>query len=432
METAEYRNHLAILRHELQVALGCTEPIAVAYAAAKARQVLGVMPESCLVRCSGNIIKNVKGVTVPNSGGLRGVEVAAALGIVGGDPDRQLAVLESVTDQHRAEVRRLLEQSFCRCELIDNEENLYLIVQVAAGEDSALVEIRGEHNNITRIVRNGALQFEKAPEQAKNEDEGDPAGINLRSILDFADSAELSDLEPILQKQVTCNTAISREGLKSDWGVQAGKGLLARHAHPDLHIQARSAAAAGSDARMGGCPLPVVINCGSGNQGITVTMPIVVYARSYHADEEQLYRALALANLIAVHQKKYIGRLSAYCGVVSAATAAACGIVYLQWRDRPEEKELRYQVICRTIINSICTIGGMVCDGAKSSCATKISIAVENALTAMDMAIEGHVFRSGEGLTMDSAEKTVQAVGRMGREGMRSTDLEILNIMLGH
>ena len=431
MEPTKYNNHLTILRHELQVALGCTEPIAIAYAAAKARQVLGKIPESCLIQCSGNIVKNVKGVTVPNSGGLRGIEVAAILGIVGGDPDRELAVLESVTDVHRAQVRALLEEQFCTCELIENVENLYIIAQVKAGEESALVEIREEHNNITRVVKNGVLQFDKAVEKSFHvEEEGDPSAIDLHSILKFADCAAYSDLNAILKNQVEYNCAISQEGLNGEWGVQAGKSLLAGHPEPDLHIQARAAASAGSDARMGGCALPVVINCGSGNQGITVTMPIVVYARAYHTSQEQMYRALALANLIAVHQKKYIGRLSAYCGVVSAATAAACGIVYLMMEDKPEE--LRYLTICRTITNSICTIGGMVCDGAKSSCASKISVAVENALMAMDLAMEEHVFQPGEGLTMDNAEETIQAVGRMGREGMQSTDLEILNIMLGH
>lgn len=431
MESTKYHNHLTILRHELQVALGCTEPIAIAFAAAKARQVLGKMPESCLIQCSGNIVKNVKGVTVPNSGGLRGIEVAAILGIVGGNPDRELAVLESVTDANRAQVRTLLTEQFCTCELIKNVENLYIIAQVRAGEESALVEIREEHSNITQVIKNGVLQFEKAVEKSDHtEEEGDPAAIDLHSILEFADSAALSDLEPVLKTQVEYNCAISQEGLTGKWGVQAGKSLLTRHSDPDLHIQARAAASAGSDARMSGCALPVVINCGSGNQGITVTMPIVVYAKAYHSSQEQMYRALALANLIAVHQKKYIGRLSAYCGVVSAATAAACGIVYLLLEHEPEEQ--RYLTICRTITNSICTIGGMVCDGAKSSCATKISVAVENALMAMDLAMEQHVFQPGEGLTMDTAEETIQAMGRVGREGMRSTDLEILNIMLGH
>lgn len=432
MQQINYMNHLTILRHELQVALGCTEPIAIAYAAAKARQVLGQMPDTCLVQCSGNIVKNVKGVTVPNSGGLRGIQAAAILGILGGDADRELAVLESVTDSHRAQLRQLLEENFCSCELIEGVENLYVIVQVRAGSDTALVEIREEHNNITRIVKNGTVLFQKE-EAAPVElvDEGDPFAIDLRSILDFANCASMADLEPLLERQVRCNSAISQEGLRGSWGVQAGKSLLALHPDPDLHIQARAAAAAGSDARMSGCALPVVINCGSGNQGITITMPIMVYAEAYQVEKEIMYRALAFANLIAVHQKKYIGRLSAYCGVVGAATAAACGVAFLLLQSQGKQDEI-YSVICQTITNSICTIGGMVCDGAKSSCATKISVAVEAGLMAMELALQGHVLQPGEGLTMDTAEQTIQAVGRMGREGMRSTDLEILTIMLEH
>lgn len=427
-----YINHLTILRHELQVALGCTEPIAIAYAAAKARQVLGQMPDACQVQCSGNIVKNVKGVTVPNSGGLRGIQAAAILGIVGGNPDRELAVLEDVTDSHRAQLRQLLKDNFCSCELIEGVENLYIIVQVQAASDTALVEIREEHNNITRIVKNGVVIFHKEDElPIESADEGDPFAIDLKSILEFANCASIEDLQPLLERQVLYNRAISQEGLRGSWGVQAGKSLLSLHPNPDLHIQARAAAAAGSDARMSGCALPVVINCGSGNQGITITMPIVVYAEAYHLEKEAMYRALALANLIAVHQKKYIGRLSAYCGVVGAATAAACGVAYLLLQHLGKQDQI-YPVICQTITNSICTIGGMVCDGAKSSCATKISVAVETGLQAMELALQGHVFQPGEGLTMDTAEQTIQAVGRMGREGMRSTDLEILNIMLGN
>ncbi len=433
MKQADYANHLNILRRELQVALGCTEPIAIAYAGAKAREALGRMPESCHIQCSGNIVKNVKGVVVPNSGGLRGIEVAALLGVVGGDAKRELAVLEGVTDEDRAEVRRLLAEKFCTCELVKGAENLYIVAEVKAGDDSASVEIQGQHNNITIIVRNGEVVFEKhAGGMNAQESEGDDEAINLRSIIEFAGSAEIKDIEPILSNQIKCNKAISEEGLRGEWGVQAGKSLLSLSQKPDVRLRARAAAAAGSDARMSGCPMPVVINNGSGNQGITVTMPVVVYAGEYGADAELTYRALALANLAAVHQKKYIGRLSAYCGVVSAATGAACGVAYMLMRRRGAPDEEIYRVICGTIINSICTIGGMVCDGAKSSCATKISVAVENALLGMELAAAGHVFQPGEGLTMDDAETTIRAVGRMGREGMRETDIEILNIMLGN
>ncbi|OUO90960.1 L-serine ammonia-lyase, iron-sulfur-dependent, subunit alpha [Cloacibacillus sp. An23] len=433
MKQIDYKNHLNILRHELQVALGCTEPIAIAYAGAKAREVLGKMPESCHIRCSGNIVKNVKGVTVPNSGGLRGMEVAAVLGIVGGDPNRELAVLEGVTDEDRALTRKLLSEKYCTCELVKGVENLYITAEVKAGGDSVSVEIQEQHNNITKIVKNGEVLFEKNESRETGvEQEGDPEKIDIRSIIEFADCVEMKDVEPILEPQIRYNKAISEEGLHGEWGVQAGKSLLARAKEPDIHIKARAAASAGSDARMAGCPLPVVINCGSGNQGITVTMPIVAYAEEYGADAELTYRALALANLLAVHQKKYIGRLSAYCGVVSAAAASACGVAYMLLRGRGADTEEVYGAVCRTVTNGICTIGGMVCDGAKSSCATKISVAVENALMAMDLAMEGHVFQPGEGLTMDGAEETIQAVGRMGREGMRETDIEILNIMLGH
>lgn len=415
------------------MALGCTEPIAIAYAGAKAREVLGRTPESCHVRCSGNIVKNVKGVVVPNSGGLRGIEVAAALGIVGGDAGRELAVLESVTDEDRAEVRRLLAAGFCSCELVKGVENLYIEAIVKADGCSASVEIQEQHNNITKIVKNGEIIFEKCGgSEEKQECEGDAGSIDLHSIIEFAGTAKLDDIQPVLAKQIEYNKAISEEGLCGDWGVRAGKNLLALNPEPGVHIKARAAASAGSDARMSGCPLPVVINCGSGNQGITVTMPIIVYAQEYGMPDDLVYRALALANLAAVHQKKYIGRLSAYCGVVSAATASACGVAYMLMRRRGESNEELYRVIYDTITNSICTIGGMVCDGAKSSCATKISVAVENALTAMDLAEKGCVFQPGEGLTMDCAEDTIKAVGRMGREGMRETDIEILNIMLGH
>ncbi len=431
MDKKQYENHRNILIGELKVALGCTEPIAIAYAGAKAREVLGVMPQSCAVRCSGNMVKNVKGVVVPNSNGLRGIAVAAVLGIVGGNPDLELAVLEEVTDAHRKTVKKLLEEDFCDCILAEGVENLYVEVEVRAEDQSASVEIQEYHSNITRIVKNGTVLLQK--EQEKKADEGAPADkskINLRSILEFADTLEVADVEDVISRQFDYNISISKEGLQGNWGVQAGKTLLSQEKEPSLRIRARAAAAAGSDARMGGCPLPVVINSGSGNQGITLALPLHTYAEAYQFPMDIRIRALALANLIAVHQKKYIGQLSAYCGAVSAATASACGIAYMLMYKTHSREEI-YQVIGDTITNSICTIGGMVCDGAKSSCATKISAAVETALTSMELAMEGHVFQPKEGLTMDHVEDTICAVGRMGRQGMLGTDLEIIHIMLG-
>lgn len=432
MEGQGYLNHISIVKNELKVALGCTEPIAIAYAAAKARQVLGVMPESCTVNCSGNIVKNVKGVVVPNSNGTRGIAVAATLGIVGGNSDLVLAVLEDITEEDRQLTAKLLERNFCQCNLVEGVENLYVSVEVFAGDQSALVEVKEYHGNITKIVKNGETLMEQGVTASGQSELAAPdkMKIDLRSILEFASCMKIEDLQEELDRQFTYNINISNEGLQSDWGVQAGKTLLAGQENPSVRIRARAAAAAGSDARMSGCALPVVINSGSGNQGITLTLPIYVYGEEYHIPMELRYRALALANLVAVHQKKYIGQLSAYCGVVSAATASACGVVYMLMHGKHTNDEI-YQVMGDTITNSICTIGGMVCDGAKSSCATKISAALETALCAMELAMKHHVFQPEEGLTMDNVEDTIRAVGRMGKSGMRETDLEILNIMLG-
>ena len=432
-----YQNHLAILREELLVALGCTEPIAIAYAAAKARQLLGEDPRRCLVKCSGNIVKNVKGVIVPNSGGMRGIDTAATLGIVGGDPDRELAVLESVTPEDIQKTHALVEQGFCTCELVEEVDNLYIVVQLEGDSSTAEIEIQEHHNNITYMKKDGKVLLDRRPDPASAEKKSGPDRmlLSIQNILEFAGAVRMEDVSELLERQVNYNSAISNEGMTGHYGVEAGRTLLDNLSHLTgggaTRLQARAAAAAGSDARMGGCPLPVVINSGSGNQGITVTMPIVVYAKAWNASRELLFRALVLANLLSVHQKKYIGSLSAYCGAVSAATGAACGVAYMLFHLTQQPRPL-YDVLCDTITNSIETIGGMVCDGAKSSCAAKISLAVENALMALELSLGGHVFQPGEGMTMNNAEDTIAAVGRMGRVGMKSTDVEILNIMLGN
>ena len=425
METTLYQNHLAILEEELQVAMGCTEPIAIAFAAAKARQVLGRMPEHCSVKCSGNIVKNVKGVTVPTSGGLRGIEIAALLGLTGGDADKELAVLTAVTPETRDEARRLLGSGLCSCELIEGVANLYIVVEVAAGDENALVEVVNHHNNITRIEKNGKTLLKKdAQQEAAAEGACDRSLLNLKNILQFADEADPADLAPVLNRQIEYNSKISAEGLTGKWGAAVGCTLLERQNPPSLELKARAWAAAGSDARMAGCSLPVVINSGSGNQGITVSVPVIIYAQEHSVPREKLLRALVAANLISIHQKSYIGSLSAYCGVVSAACGAACGICYLL--DYP------YEVLCDTITNTIATVGGMVCDGAKSSCAAKIATAVETALLGMKMGLHNRTFQPGEGLVNEDVEETISNIGRMGRVGMKSTDNEILNIMLGN
>ena len=436
MEPELYQNHLSILKDELLVALGCTEPIAIAYAAAKARRLLGEMPERCQVYCSGNIIKNVKGVVVPNSGGLRGMDVAAVLGIVGGDPDQELAVLERVTQEDIQNTQKLLKEDFCTCHLVEDVDNLYVLIELEGGGHTVQTEIQEHHNNITYMAKDGQVVLNQRPAPAARSLREGPDRMLLRveNILEFADQVRIEDVEEILQRQIDYNCAIAEEGLKGSYGVETGRILMSNSIHAaglsQVRLQARAAAATGSDARMCGCSLPVVINSGSGNQGITVTLPVVMYSRYWQTSREMLFRALVVGNLISIHQKKYIGSLSAYCGATSAATGAACGVAYMMLKRQGQESRI-YKVVCDTITNSIETLGGMVCDGAKASCAAKIGLAVENALMALELSLAGNVFQPGEGMTMDDPEDTIAAVGRMARAGMKSTDVEILNIMLG-
>ena len=419
MNQQQYDNYVKILHSELIPAMGCTEPIAVAFAAAKARNVLGCMPETIIAICSGNIIKNVKSVIVPNSGGQRGIEAAAVLGAVAGKSDLGLQVISQVTPEQSAEAKILLSKGMCTCKLAEGVDNLYIHIIASAGANSAEVEIRTKHDHISRIIKNGTVLLESPDIQT--EVSGDKSQLNVKDILDFANTVELEDVQTVLEMQIKCNSAISEEGLTNTWGAAVGQTILEDEGSSTLQ-KARAAAAAGSDARMNGCALPVVINSGSGNKGITCCMPIVVYAKELGSSHEQLLRALTLANLVAIHQKRYIGNLSAYCGAVSAATGAACGIAYLQGAD--------YDLIGTTIINSIGTTGGIICDGAKSSCAAKISAAVEAAVLGYGMARRGRRFEFGEGIVDGDYEQTIRNIGCIGREGMKTTDVTILNLMI--
>lgn len=421
MDKFQYDNYLKILQGELIPAMGCTEPIAIAFTTAKAREILGQFPEKMVVRCSGNMIKNVKGVIVPNSGGMKGVEAAAILGAVAGKADLELQVISQVTAQEMEQTKRIFHQNLCRCELAEGVENLYIRAELQAGQDQAAVEIRTKHNHIAKIEKNGQVLFEQ-PDIVIQES-GDKAKLNIKEILEFANTVHLADVKELIQRQIDYNSAIATEGLTHQWGAQVGRTLLDLGGS-NVRIRARAAAAAGSDARMNGCALPVVINSGSGNQGITCTMPVVVYAEAWQCESEQLYRALIVANLLAIHQKRYIGNLSAYCGAVSAGAAAACGIAYLDGAD--------YDVIGQTLINTLGNIGGIVCDGAKASCAAKISSSVEAGIIGYEMAKHGQVFPFGEGLVERDYETTIQNIGRIGRVGMKATDVEILNVMIGN
>lgn len=420
MDAKLYSNYVKILNNELVPALGCTEPIAIAYCAAKARQVLGSFPDSIEMYLSGNIIKNVKGVTVPNSGGLKGIDVAAILGVVGGDESKELEVLENILPEHIEKTKLLASQGFCTCRLLEGVENLYIVAKVFSRGRSAEVTIINRHTLITRIVKDGEVLFELASSKDSPE-YADKSLLNVKDILTFANEVNIEDVKEVLDRQIEMNTAISDEGLKNCYGAQIGKTLLKVYGD-DVKIRAKARAAAGSDARMGGCSLPVVINSGSGNQGMTVSLPVIEYAKEYKVSKEALYRALVVSNLTAIHQKKYIGSLSAYCGAVSAACGSGAAITYMLGGS--------YEEICLTITNTIANVGGIVCDGAKSSCAAKIASSVDAAILAHYLSTCHCRFCPGEGIVKDDVEGTIKSMGYIGRIGMKETDTEILKIMI--
>ena len=418
MKNPIYAEYTAILRSELFAAEGCTEPIAVAYAAAKAREVLGTFPEKLLLCCSGNVIKNVMGVTIPHSGGRRGLDVAAALGALAGDASRVLEVLDHVTDAQIAQIDPLLAGGFCRCTLAENVEKLYISVTSVCGEDSASVEIRLHHTNITRVVRNGEILLDT---RVHSPTDADRSCLDLHDIIRYAEQEELETLQSLLRDQIEKNAAISAEGLSHAYGAQVGRCLL-NAAPDDTCTRICAAAAAASDARMGGCAMPVVINSGSGNQGIAVSVPVIEYARQHHIPDERLYRALAISNLVSLSVKRYIGALSAFCGVVCAASGAGAAITWLRGGGENQ--------IATTVANTLGTISGMVCDGAKPSCAAKIAAAVRVALMADEMSRHGCGFQPGEGIISANIEETIRRIGILGKEGMRETDNVILHMML--
>ena len=413
---------LRTLERELIPALGCTEPIAIAYAAAKARQVLGLEPEGIRLRCSGNIIKNVKGVAVPNAGGLKGVEAAAILGALGGDADRELEVLQAVDPAHLERTRELLKTDFCRCSLQENVANLYIVADVFAGGHTASVTIINRHTLITRMEKDGQVLFSQDPVVQK-EDDTDWSGWNLAAIVDFAETVDTAKVKALLDGQIELNTAIAGAGLNRAYGAQIGRTLL-DVCEDTVWTRAKARAAAASDARMGGCSLPVVINSGSGNQGLTVSLPVIEYAKELGVCREKLYRALLISNLVSIFQKHYIGSLSAFCGAVTAAAGCGAAITWLHGGT--------LENICDTIANTVANVGGMVCDGAKASCAAKIASAVDAAIMAHHLSMRGLKFQPGEGIIQNDPQQTIRSLGYIGRVGMKSTDVEILNLMLGN
>ena len=379
------------------------------------------------MRCSGNIIKHVKGVKVPNSGGMKGVEAAAVLGITGGDPSQALEVLEHVTDREIDEAEKLLKAGFCDCVLKDDVANLYIeayAVCKKTEKSEALVVIEDEHTNITHIEKDGQVLFHKEKKEYCQEREKTPdkSLLNLEDIITFANEVQITDVEKVLGRQIKYNTRIAEEGLRNPWGAQVGRVVLEEFGE-DVKWRAVAKASAGSDARMSGCALPVIINSGSGNQGMTCSLPVIEFGKELKKSKEEIYRALCVSNLVALNQKKYIGSLSAYCGAVCAAAGAGAGITYLCGGTLEQ--------IENTVVNTIADAGGIVCDGAKPSCAAKISTALQAAILSHKMAMRGLTFARGEGLVMDCPEDTIKAVGYVGRAGMKQTDVEILNLMIG-
>lgn len=411
---SDYRAFLDILKEELIPAGGCTEPIAIAYTAAVARKTLGCRPEHMDVYASGNLIKNAKGVYIPNGGELRGVDAAAILGALGGNADRMLEVLLDLPDGVLDETQALMQQNYCKVHVIQGSEALHLIVNVQADGQTAEVELKNAHTHIVRIEKNGESVF-RAEEDGTQDGFTDHSCLTVEKIVDFANTCDLADIEPTLQKQIDCNMQIAEEGLNNRWGVNVGK----LYYENGKLLQAYAAAA--SDARMSGCNLPVVIVSGSGNQGATASLPVIVYAEKHGCSREQMLRALALSDLIAIHLKSGIGRLSAYCGAVCAATGAGCAMTYLDGGTLEQ--------IDQTITNSIATSSGMVCDGAKPSCAAKIATSLESAIMAHDLAMANRAFQSGEGIVMDNVEQTIDAVGCVASQGMHITDQVILNLI---
>ncbi len=417
-----YQAYVKILERELVPAMGCTEPIAIAYCAAVARSVLGALPDRIHVEASGNIIKNVKSVVVPNTGGRRGMEAAAAIGVLGGDETAQLEVISHVSQEARDQLAEYLRTTEITVGAARSEHVLDLSVTVSRGGAWAVVRAVNEHTNLVYIERSGQVLRQKEIQVQQDPDAPDYSLLNVQDICDFAQTCRLEDVSPILQRQIDCNTAVAEEGLRGNYGANVGSTLLKVYGS-DVKIRAKALAAAGSDARMSGCELPVVINSGSGNQGLTVSLPVIAYAEELGSSREELFRALLLSNLVTLHAKEGIGRLSAYCGAVSAGAGAGAGIAYLNGGD--------YDVIAHTIVNALAITSGIVCDGAKASCAAKIAAAVDAGILGYEMYRNGQQFYGGDGLVLKGVENTIRNISRLGRVGMKETDREIIRMMVG-
>ena len=417
-----YGNYLKILQEELVPATGCTEPIAIAYGAAKARELLGVLPESVLVEASGNIIKNVKSVVVPNTNSLKGIEAAAAAGIVAGQSDKILEVISEVTPAQRAEIRAYLADHPIVVNPAEGDKVFDILITLRAGNDHVKLRISDYHTHIVYIEKNGEVLFQSGEVLSDSARDmlTDRSCLSVEGVLDFASTCNLEDVRALIERQIDYNYAIAEEGMRHSWGANIGS-VLKEHYGVGIYSRARYMAAAGSDARMSGCEMPVIIVSGSGNQGITASVPVVEYAKELNVSRDQMVRAVLLSDLLTIHLKTGIGRLSAYCGAVSAGCSAGAAIAYLHGGG--------FREIAHTLVNSLAIVSGMICDGAKASCAAKISAAVDAGLVGYSMFRSGQQFRGGDGIVTKGVEETIRNIGRLGRLGMRETDREIIRIM---
>lgn len=417
-----YGNYLKILQEELVPATGCTEPIAIAYGAAKARELLGVLPESVLVEASGNIIKNVKSVVVPNTNSLKGIEAAAAAGIVAGQSDKILEVISEVTPAQRAEIRTYLADHPIVVKPAEGDKVFDILITLRAGNNHVRLRISDYHTHIVYIEKNGEVLFQSGEVLSDSARDmlTDRSCLSVEGVLDFASTCNLEDVRALIERQIDYNYAIAEEGMRHSWGANIGS-VLKEHYGVGIYSRARYMAAAGSDARMSGCEMPVIIVSGSGNQGITASVPVVEYAKELNVSRDQMVRAVLLSDLLTIHLKTGIGRLSAYCGAVSAGCSAGAAIAYLHGGG--------FREIAHTLVNSLAIVSGMICDGAKASCAAKISAAVDAGLVGYSMFRSGQQFRGGDGIVTKGVEETIRNIGRLGRLGMRETDREIIRIM---
>ena len=412
-------NFISILREELIPAMGCTEPIALAYAAAYARKVLGSSPEGIVARCSGNIIKNVRCVTIPNSGGMTGIESAVTLGALGGNAEWKMEVLESVDGGHVEAAKRFLAEKRCRVEYLESDNPLHFTVELTANGESVEVEVCHSHTNIVAVKKNGEEVY--SADGAEAVVYADRSVLSIENIKAFADGVDPELIEPLIEKQIRCNMDIAAEGMTGKYGLGIGRVILSSYPD-DVVTHMRAYAAATSEARMDGCDLPVIINSGSGNQGIASSVPVIVYAKERGIPKERLYRALVFSGLLTVCQKEFIGKLSAFCGAVSASCAAGAAVSYMEGGTIEQIKD--------TIDNTLANIPGILCDGAKISCAAKIASCVDAAMLAHFLSVSGKTYKAYTGLLKEEAGETISCVGYIGKVGMRQTDREIVKMML--